>query len=371
MAYGLRLYWLVRPGAGDRPEEGVDPLSNVTDTSDLVIVLTARMNSERLPGKAMADVHGTPLIGWIVQRLQGITPNVVLATTTRDEDLALTEYGHSLGLPIYSGSEHDVVERMELGRQSFPEAQYVMRGLGDCPFMEPRLVQRALMVMRKTQRDCFRWHLPPTKWPVYGAREFPYGLGAWQQIYKRTRLTGYDYKAHVDLYYHEHLDEFNVVWHEAPAKAYFRPYRLEVDWPEDLALIREIARSVGMLAPLPEIINFLDSNQAVAHINRERVERTGMSTYNYDTQRTWMHDMEGQSVITWDNMVWGPPDSKAKPIFCQADHCMMGFASGDVLYTRYGKIRGAAYLTCACGADLVWRDPLPRGTGRGSLSPLF
>jgi len=45
---------------------------------DLCIIITARMASERLPGKALVDVRGQPLIYWIVRRLQAVG-KVVLA----------------------------------------------------------------------------------------------------------------------------------------------------------------------------------------------------------------------------------------------------------------------------------------------------
>lgn len=323
--------------------------------TDLVIILTARSGSERLPGKALAEIAGQPLLFWIIQRLRKITPQVVLATTDLAEDQVLEDLGKRLKVPVYRGNKDDVVGRMEKARQAYAKrAGYVLRGLGDCPFMAEDLVQRAVNVMEENQGEAFRWHLAPYCWPVYGAREFPFDREAWDRIY--IRAAGSE-REHVDSYYMNHIEEFCVVWHEPPSSVYFRPYRLEVDWPEDLGLVRKIADNLGMLAPLPEIIAYLDQHMNIARLNRTRVEKTGPSVYDYNVQRDWMHAMEGKPVVTWSNQIWPAPSPRAQPVFCQTGQDLVGFALNGTLYTRFGKIRGPAFLECGCGSGKFWNSP--------------
>lgn len=328
--------------------------------TELAIIVTARSGSERLPNKAGAQICGQPLLYWILQRALGITSQVILATTTLAEDDHLVEIGCDSEVPVYRGSVDDVVGRMEGARRKYaPNADYVLRGLGDCPFLAGNLVERAVQVMEKVQAEAFRWHLAPYCWPVYGAREFPYAREAWERICAQSNE-----REHVDAYYMQNIQNFQVAWHEPPVLVYFRPYRLEVDWPEDLALVRQVGEEIGMLASVPEIIGFLDQHQEIASLNRNRVEKTGPTiSYDYQTQRTWMRAMEGKPVITWDNMIWFPPSPKAQPVFCQAGQDLIGFAMNGILYTRMGYIQGAAYLNCACGSGKAWRAPKSTGFG--------
>lgn len=309
------------------------------------------------------------MLGWIIKRLRSLTPAVILATTTQSEDRELVGLARFYGIEVWQGSETDVIGRMEEARVRFaPRADFVLRGLGDCPFMATELIARSVGVMRRMGGEVFRWHLAPHVWPVYGSREFPYEVGAWERVVERSGV-----REHVDTYYLEHTGEFDVVWHEAPSHDYFRPYRLEVDWPEDLELVRAIGEEVGMLAPVPAINRFLDEHHDVAMINNGRVERTGLVvSYDYEVHRSWLRAMQGKPVVTWDDKVWYPPSGKAEPVFCESGQCLVGFSLGRrVLFTREGKISGEAMLDCACGSGRRWGKPKRDGAWMLSASMLF
>ena len=319
--------------------------------SDLAIILTVRNGSQRLSSKAMAEVAGRPLVTWIIERLQQIG-QVVVATTTLTDDDVLAATCQAEGVPVYRGATDDVVGRMEAARVMYaPEAKFVLRAMGDCPFMAQELITRAVEVMRKTNADAFLWALTPSILPLYGCREFPYSLSAWAQIVKNSQT-----REHVDQYFHDNRHRFQIAYHEAPTEnAYFRPYRLEVDYAEDLAVVRGIAQEVSLLAPVSQIVTWLDQHQKVAMLNRLQVEKTGPSCYNYQTRRSWMALMKGQPIIGWDNKVWQPPSDKAVPIFCKAGQCILGFSDGNgILHTKIGRIAGNAALDCACGNGLRW-----------------
>ena len=324
--------------------------------NDLAIIITARIASERLYNKvtadvrAIADIDGEPLLTWIIRRLRPLG-RVILATTEQPEDDQLYNIARETNTPIYRGSVDDVIERIDNALLTYaPDAKYVLRGLGDCPFMATELIARAVEVMEQYDVDAFCWHLAPYCWPVYGSREFPYSRVAWQRIvrYSQTR-------EHSDMYFHEHRDQFKIIYHEPPKSIYFRNYRLEVDWPEDLELIRQIARGPGMLAPVPEIIRYLDAHHDLTRINAMRTERTGPTCYTYEEQRQWTATMRGQPVVSWQDTTWSPPTSKSQPVFCTGGKCMLGFAEAGVLHTKDAMIRGEAKLKCECGSILPWR----------------
>lgn len=317
--------------------------------SDLAIILTARMDSTRLPGKAMMDVNGRPLLYWIMRRLSAIG-KVILATTKESSDDTLEALAINSKIPVYRGSTDDVISRIDGALCKYhPNARYVLRGLGDCPFMASEIIERACDVMYKTKSDAFVWTLSPSCFPVYGAREFPYSRDGWNTI-----VANSGQREHVDAYFHTNRSKFKIIYHEPPGNIYFRPYRLEVDWPEDLQLIRKIASDMSMLSPLPKIISWLDTHGAAAKLNREKVEKTGPSVYEYETYRNWMKTMAGNPIMCWNNKLWEPPSENSTPIFCKSGQCFLGYGHNGILHTKDAIINGNAMLSCSCGSGLNW-----------------
>jgi len=327
----------------------------MTGQKDLAIILTVRAGSDRLPNKALANVGGRPLIWWIAKRLM-LAGNVIIATTENPEDDALQDIAEQMIIPIYRGETDDVVSRMNSAINKFaPDAKYVMRGLGDCPFISPIIVSRATRTLSKMNAEAFAWHLPPNiiQRLVYGSREFPYSKDGWDKIVKNA--IG-DEREHIDLYFHRNRNRFNIAYHESPPTVYFRDYRLEVDWLEDLELVRRIADEYDVMAELDHVIRYMDINEDISKINRTRVEKTGLSTsYNRYEMRQWFKLMQGVPVMTWDDTILQPVNERAVPIFCSASTCMLGYALDGILYRKNGdRIIGQAKIDCDCGAGRPW-----------------
>ena len=318
---------------------------------DLCIVLTARMGSTRLPGKAMADVNGRPLIYWILRRLQGVG-NVVLGITHEPDDDALVGIADAMGIPVTRWAKGDVVGTIDAAyKQHYKDSRFLLRALGDMPWLATDLVDRACRVMRKYDAEAFAWALQPDSLPLYGAREFPYSISGWQKVVEHSTV-----REHSDIYFCEHRDQFKVVYHTPPKQIYQRPfYRVEVDYPQDLELVRAVAGRISMLAPLDKIINVLDTNSDIAKLNLSCTEKTGPSHLSYAVKRAWYHDLEGKPIVDWDDTVWTTPNNKSQPIFCKSGQCFLGLAEDGILFSKAGRIRGNAYLACGCGAGLVWK----------------
>jgi len=311
------------------------------------------MESERFPGKVLADVEGKPLMAWIVERLRPLG-TVIVATTEAPGDDAIVDVAKAMGAPIYRGDTDDVVGRVDSAvKMHAPRAGFVLRALGDCPFMATELVQRAVKIMHRESAECFLWNIAPDAAPCYGAREFPFSRSGWEKIVKNARGPE---REHSDLWFHKHRADFARIYHEPPPNGFFRSHRTEIDWPEDLAMVRAVAKGIGMLAPMLEILGYLDAHPEVAALNRERVEKTGLvASYSYQERRAWMKAAEGQSVVTWDGSIWQPSDARAVPIYCQSGRCWLGFGSGGTLHGKFGRLQGRALLVCPCGAGRTWK----------------
>lgn len=324
--------------------------------TNLLTILTSRCGSERYPNKAIQEVAGKPLIKWIIERYKALPGNLVLATTSQPENDILEAIGHDSDVEVfrYTGDPNDVVGRMDAVVGQHPEATHIMRGLGDMPFICRTVVKRALTVLERTQKEMFLWMQNPDYPPIYGCRETPISRTAFQRIVNNAKG---EEREHVDMWMHRHRNRFSVAYHEPPSFSYYRFYRFEIDWPQDIATIKHIAEDgPGMLASVKEIVRWVDNNNWALK-NNGLVEKTGILTsYDYKLRRQWYVLMEGNEVITWNNEVWEPPDEKAPPVFCNASRCFLGWGYRGKLHTKEGHIlAGPDWVTCSCGTGRFWR----------------
>lgn len=108
-----------------------------------VVVIPARFSSTRLPGKPLADIHGKPMIQWVVEQAQKSQAlRVVVATDDTRIQAALAGCGVEVCLtsPDHdSGTERlaEVVELLGLGKDDI-----VVNVQGDEPLLPPALVDQ-------------------------------------------------------------------------------------------------------------------------------------------------------------------------------------------------------------------------------------
>jgi 3-deoxy-manno-octulosonate cytidylyltransferase (CMP-KDO synthetase) len=115
-----------------------------------IVVIPMRMASTRLPGKPMADIHGRPMIAWMVELAlrAGVGPVLVAAAEPEVAEAARAAGANVVltdpGLP--SGSD-----RVYVGLQAFdPEGVHdvAINLQGDMPTMRPQDVAAALAALR-------------------------------------------------------------------------------------------------------------------------------------------------------------------------------------------------------------------------------
>jgi glutamate-1-semialdehyde 2,1-aminomutase len=128
-----------------------------------VAVVQARMGSTRLPGKVMRPVHGVPMIERLLDRLSraGRIQTVVVATSSDPVNAPLVAHVRRLGFACHQGSEHDVLERVVQVAEAHA-ADRVVRVTGDCPLIDPRIVDEAVAVFERAGVDYLSNLAPPT-----------------------------------------------------------------------------------------------------------------------------------------------------------------------------------------------------------------
>ncbi|MGV8042521.1 MAG: aminotransferase class III-fold pyridoxal phosphate-dependent enzyme [Thermoanaerobaculaceae bacterium] len=163
----------------------------------VVALVQARMGSTRLPNKVMRTVNGTPLIELLLTRLAGAKgiDEIVLATSLAEANNPLADHVGRLGFGVFRGSERDVLDRfVQAGRAH--QADILVRITGDCPLVDPELVDQAVQTFTEQGVDYLSNAFPPTYPDGLDIEVFRFGAleRAWQETnraYDREHVTPY------------------------------------------------------------------------------------------------------------------------------------------------------------------------------------
>ena len=166
----------------------------------VVAIVQARMGSTRLPDKVMKPIGGIPMIELLLSRLSKATKlsQIVVATSTDERNKPLTDHVRTLGYACEQGSEHDVLGRY-IQAAEVHDADVVVRITGDCPLVDPDLVDECICRFFADCVDYFSNVNPPT-YPD-GLDIEVFSLQALQQAAKETD-SPYD-REHVTPYLRE------------------------------------------------------------------------------------------------------------------------------------------------------------------------
>ena len=129
----------------------------------VIAIIQARMGSTRFPNKVMRSICGTPMIGLLLERLAKAKriDQIVLATSEDPRNDPLAKYVRELGYAVYQGSEDDVLDRYyQVAKEA--GADTVVRITGDCPLIDPVLVDAVIDSLLNSGVDYATNTSPPT-----------------------------------------------------------------------------------------------------------------------------------------------------------------------------------------------------------------
>ena len=120
----------------------------------VVAIVQARVGSTRLPNKVMKPIVGKAMIELLLARLSRSQEldEIVVATSEDARNLPLVELVRKLGYRCVQGSENDVLDRfLKAGREA--GAEIAVRLTGDCPLLDPVLVDACIRRFRDSGVD--------------------------------------------------------------------------------------------------------------------------------------------------------------------------------------------------------------------------
>lgn len=199
-----------------------------------VAVVQARMGSTRFPNKVMRSILGVPMIQLLLERLSraGRIDQIVLATSVDVRNRPLIEHVRQLGYEVYQGSEDDVLDRYY--RAALPHApDVVVRITGDCPLIDPELVNAAILAFEQGNVDYVSNTIPPSYPDGLDVEVFAFAAlaRAWKeatQPYEREHVTPY-------IKQPEKFRVLNLAYAEDCSDE-----RWTVDEPEDFEVVEKV-----------------------------------------------------------------------------------------------------------------------------------
>ena len=210
----------------------------------ILAILQARLSSTRLPGKVLKPLLGEPMLGRQIDRLSRCKgfDRLVVATSTDPSDDALEQFCRQMGTECFRGSLNDVLDRFY--QAALPYApEHVVRLTGDCPLIDPEVVDRVIEYHVEGGYDYSSNTIDPT---------FPDGLDvevfrfdALDRAWQKAELPSA--REHVTIYMYKNPEMFRLGSYQGAND--LSKLRWTVDEPDDLALVEAIYSALYPLNP--------------------------------------------------------------------------------------------------------------------------
>jgi spore coat polysaccharide biosynthesis protein SpsF len=242
-------------------------------TQKVVAVITARMGSERLPGKVLLPLAGKPVVTHIVERLGHLAgiDEVWLATSCAPSSAPLVDWARATGIPVYAGSEEDVVERhVVIADRS--GADHLLRASADCPLFDIPLASH--MIAHHVAAHADFTYVPAVL--SVGILVEVISASAMRRVHKFYQGE------HITLPIKERANEFRIEPLDVAAAldpCLYRPeFRLTLDEPADYEVLKAVYGALyqeGEPVDLRRVIDFLDAHPEVGGLNAHVQQKSG------------------------------------------------------------------------------------------------
>ena len=216
-------------------------------------IVTARMGSTRVPGKSMLPINNVPLIIHVLNLVKkiGRIDQICLATSNLTIDNVLEEAAVSIGIPVFRGSPENVLDRIYECARTF-SADVVIDVGGDCPLLDPAVIEQALTEYLLSPCDYMCNYDPPT---------FPEGLDinicsmeALRLAYERAIAPSQ--RIHPFSYITVHHEDFDIKNYTMIPD--LSELHWSVDFPEDVKFVTQVYSRLSEKGQEVSIKNILD-----------------------------------------------------------------------------------------------------------------
>lgn len=242
----------------------------------IVATIQARLGSTRLPGKVLKEVCGKPLLQYQIERIRRsrLVDDIVIATTTSENDNPIAELGSQLGVAVYRGPENDVLRRIaDLLRAHRVDIHVEL--VGDSPLTDPQIADEIIGFFLK-YRDRYDF--------VSNGTELSYPSGMEVNVYPATILIEANKTVAADDPLREHVDihlsknpRYRSFCLRAPSHFHRPDIFLEVDTVRDFQMLSQVIAHFEEINKehfsLSQILDFLETRPDLIQLNQNEERR--------------------------------------------------------------------------------------------------
>jgi spore coat polysaccharide biosynthesis protein SpsF len=231
----------------------------------ILAILQARLNSTRLPRKVLLPLAGAPMILRQVERVRRASAidQLVVATSDQPSDDPLTMILQEAGVEVFRGQLDDVLARFIGALDAWP-ADHVVRLTGDCPLIDPGLIDATVALHLEAGADYTQNRLVDKGFPK--GQDVEVITAAALRRAAETAATPQE-REHVTWGVWNHPERYRIARLEPPVDEGM--VRWTVDRPDDYAFVVEVYDALypddpefgsedirGFLGRRPDLANF-------------------------------------------------------------------------------------------------------------------
>jgi spore coat polysaccharide biosynthesis protein SpsF (cytidylyltransferase family) len=225
------------------------------------VIVACRMKSSRLKEKALLPIGDLPSVEFCLRnalKFKGIH-KVILASSTEEQDQILAKHTFDSKVGFYLGHPEDVMQRYMDVCEAY-ELDVVVRITADMPFVDDEICSLLLDAHFKSGAE----YTVGTDAAV-GVNLEIFNVACLKRI--KAYFPNAEYSEYMTWYFQNNPDHVRIQKIDLPA-IFVRPYRLTLDYEEDLALFNEIHRQMGSTNySLRQVIDYLDLHPEIASMN--------------------------------------------------------------------------------------------------------
>lgn len=241
----------------------------------IIAIIQARMSSQRLRNKVVADIVGQPMIWHVVNRVKSAKKinKVVLATSDQPADQKVIAVARQIGVDSYAGSESDVLDRYYQAAKKY-NADIIVRVTGDCPLVDPNIIDQTVEYFLNNDFDYVSTaHTNESMNSAYpdGLDTEVFNFSSLAKAWQEAKLKSE--REHVTPYIWKNPKIFKISnWQGDDCDQDYSKMRWTVDEECDLKFVREVYKNLYSnknVFSMKDILNLLKKNPELTEINSD------------------------------------------------------------------------------------------------------
>lgn len=240
------------------------------------IFITVRTGSTRLPGKALKEVLGRPIISFLISRIKKINENIgkiIICTTSLGEDNVLDDIAKDYGVSCFHGDKDNIIKRhLECANEY--DIDFIVNIDGDDILCDPEYVKLIIELANESN-----------DYEVIRTCDLPFGTNS--MGYKKNVLTTILQKtemANIDTGWGLLINDTSIFAIKDIFAGESEKFdcRLTLDYEEDFILFKNIIEALFIgeeHIAQKSVIDYINNNPEIKNINNHLNEKYWQNFY--------------------------------------------------------------------------------------------